>query len=151
MIQFEGSRLIALPITLVAAKLSDAGFLVKSLPDSEVAEATPDKAVWKLRPKLMFLAGGLNAELTATAREVGKSVAYKVFTKAMGASSTVVTKLNFRENEKGETIVDWTGELREVTGLLKAVPKGLLQGSAQKVIEDVWTAVTERLMKEGKP
>jgi carbon monoxide dehydrogenase subunit G len=149
MIQFEGSRLISLPIAVVSEKLSDAGFLVKSLPDSEVSEATPNKAAWKLRPKLSFLTGGLDAELTAISREPGKAVAFKVFTKAMGSSSTVITKLNFRGNEKGETIVDWTGELAEVTGLLKVVPKGLLQGTAQKVIEDVWTAVIARLMRES--
>jgi len=149
MIQFEGSRLISLPIASVSAKLSNAEFLVKSLPDSEVTVATPDRAAWKLRPKLSFLTGGLDAELTAISREAGKSVAFKVFSKAMGSSSTVITRLIFRENEKGETIVDWTGELTEVTGLLKVVPKGLLQGTAQKVVEDVWTAVTERLMKES--
>ena len=32
-----------------------------------------------------------------------------------------------------------------MTGLLRAVPKGLLQGSAHKVIGDVWAAVDERL------
>ena len=149
MIQFEGSRLISLPITIVSAKLSDAEFLVKSLPDSEVSVATPDRAAWKLRPKLSFLTGGLDAELTAISREAGKAVAFKIFSKAMGSSSSVITRLIFRENEKGETIVDWTGVLTEVTGLLKVVPKGLLQGTAQKVIEDVWTAVTERMMKES--
>jgi uncharacterized protein len=149
MIHFEGSRLISLPISVASAKLSDAGFLVKCLPDSEVTVATPDRAAWKLRPKLSFLTSHLDAELTAISKEAGKAVEYKVFTKTMGASSTVITRLIFRENEKGETIVDWTGELTEVTGLLKVVPKGLLQGTAQKVIEDVWTAVTARLMKES--
>jgi carbon monoxide dehydrogenase subunit G len=88
--------------------------------------------------------GGLNAEMTATARELGKSVAFRVVTKAMGAGSVVATHLTFREAE-GMTHVHWTGEIVEVTGLLKAVPNGLLQGTAQKVIEDVWTAVTARL------
>jgi uncharacterized protein len=148
MIHFEGDRSFSLPITEVALKLSDAGFLVNCLPDSQITEATPDKAVWKLRPKLSFLTGGLNAEMATTAREPGKSVAFKVFTKALGASSTVITNLTFLEAEGG-TVVHWTGELTEVTGLLKAVPKGLLQGTAQKVIDDVWAAVTARLMQEN--
>jgi carbon monoxide dehydrogenase subunit G len=146
MTQFEGDRSFSLPITEVSQKLSDAGFLVNCLPDSEVTEATPDKAAWKLRPKLSFLTGGLNAEITTTAREPGKSVSFKVSTKTLGASSTVTTALTFQEAD-GVTHVHWTGELTEVTGLLKAVPKGLLQGTAQKVIDDVWTAVTARLMQ----
>ncbi len=149
MIQFEGDKSFSLPVAEVSLKLSDAGFLVNCLPDSEITEATPDKVTWKLRPKLSFLTGGLNAEMTATAREPGKSVAFKVCTKTLGASSTVTTTLIFKEGEGGGTLVHWTGELTEVTGLLKAVPKGLLQGTAQKVIDDVWTAVTARLMQKS--
>lgn len=145
MIQFEGDKSFTLPIAVVSLKLSDAGFLVNCLPDSQITEATPDKAAWKLRPKLSFLTGGLNAEITCTAREPGKSVTFKVFTKAIGASSTVTTSLTFREADGGGTLVHWIGELTEVTGLLKAVPKGLLQGTAQKVIDDVWAAVTAKL------
>jgi carbon monoxide dehydrogenase subunit G len=149
MIQFEGDRSFPLPLAEVAAKLSDAGFLVSCLPDSQVVEASPDRAVWKLRPKVSFLTGGLNAELTCVSREPGKSVVFKVFTKAIGASSTVSTSLAFKEAKDGGTDVHWTGEVLEVTGLLKAVPKGLLQGTAQKVIDDVWVAVTAKLT-QGK-
>lgn len=145
MIHFEGDKSFPLPVAEVAAKLSDAGFLVNCLPDVEIAEATPDKAAWKLKPRLSFLTGSLNVEMTTTAREPGKSVAFQVFAKAMGASSTVVTNLNFKEAEGGGTAVHWTGDLEQVTGLLKVVPKGLLQGAAQKVIDDVWAAVTARL------
>jgi carbon monoxide dehydrogenase subunit G len=144
MIHFEGDRSFPLPVAEVAAKLSDAGFLVNCLPDADVAEATPDKAAWKLKPRLSFLTGSLNVEMTAATREPGKSVAYKVFAKAMGASSTVVTHLTFAEADGG-TAVHWTGDLEQVTGLLKVVPKGLLQGAAQKVIDDVWAAITAKL------
>ena len=149
MIHFEGDRSFSLPIAEVAAKLSDAGFLVHCLPDSEILEATPNKAVWKHRPKISFLTGGLNAELTAIAKEPGKSITFKVLSKAIGASSTVTTALTFQEAEGGGTSVHWVGELVEVTGLLKVVPKGLLQGTAQKVIDDVWTAVTARMMQDA--
>ena len=91
MIHFEGDKSFPLPVAEVAAKLSDAGFLANCLPDAQVSEATPDKAVWKLKPKLSFLTGSLNVEMTRTAREPGKSVAFKVFAKAIGASSTVLT------------------------------------------------------------
>jgi carbon monoxide dehydrogenase subunit G len=148
MIHFEGEKTFPLPVSEVAAKLSDAGFLASCLPDAEVSEASPDKAAWKLRPKLAFLTGSLNVEMTKTAHEAGKAVTFKVFAKAMGASSTVNATLNFKEAEGG-TAVHWTGDLVEVTGLLKLVPKGLLQGSAQKVIDDVWTSVGTKLTASG--
>jgi carbon monoxide dehydrogenase subunit G len=145
MIHFEGDKTFPLPVAEAAAKLSDAGFLVGCLPDAEVAEATPERAAWKLRPKLSFLTGSLNSEMTRTAHEPGKSVAFTVLAKAIGASSTVLANLTFAEAPGGGTAVHWTGDITEVTGLLKVVPKGLLQGSAQKVIEDVWAAVGAKL------
>ncbi len=96
MIHFEGDKSFPLPVAEVAARLSDAGFLANCLPDAQVSEATPDKAVWKLKPKLSFLTGSLNVEMNSTGREAGKSVAYKVFAKAIGASSTVVTLTDLR-------------------------------------------------------
>ena len=144
MIHFEGDKLIPRPLAEVSAKLSDAGFLVNALPDSTVSEATLDRAVWTLRPKLSFLTGSLSATMESTGREEGKSAAFKIVTKAMGASSTVTVGMEFA-GVGGETGVHWTGDVVEVTGLLKMVPKGLLQSTAQKVIEDVWTSVIEKV------
>ena len=144
MIHFEGDRSFPLPVAEVAAKLADAGFLANCLPDAQVSEATPEKAAWKIKPRLSFLTGSLSVEMTRTAHEPGRSVSFKVVAKAIAASSTVVTNLTFAEAD-GKTAVHWTGDLEQVTGLLKVVPKGLLQGSAQKVIDDVWVAVAAKL------
>jgi uncharacterized protein len=145
MIHFEGDKSFPLSKTDVFARLSDAGFLASCLPDAEVLEAAPGRAVWKLKPKLSFITGSLNVEMTRTAQEPGQSVGFKVFAKAIGATSTVQTQLTFADADAGATGVHWTGDLTEVTGLLKIVPKGLIEGSARKVIEDVWEAVAARL------
>jgi carbon monoxide dehydrogenase subunit G len=146
MIHFEGDKSFPVPVAEVASKLSDAGFLATCLPDTEISEAAPERAAWKLKPKLSFLTGTLNVEMRAVNHDPGKSVSFEVIAKTMGASSTVVTSLTFVEAEGGHTTVHWTGDLTQVTGLLKMVPKGLLQGSAHKVIEDVWEAVGARLI-----
>ena len=144
MIHFEGDKSFTLPLTEVSAKLSDAGFLARCLPDAEVTEATPDKAAWKIKPKLTFLTGSLHLEATVLQRDPGKSVVFRIVSKAIGASSTVDTKLEFKETEDG-TAIHWTGDLVAVTGLLKMVPKGLMEGAAKKVIEDTWAAVFAKL------
>jgi carbon monoxide dehydrogenase subunit G len=145
MIHFEGDKSFPLPIAEAAARLSDAGYLANCLPDAQVTEAAPEKAVWKLKPKLSFITGSLNVEMTRTAHEPGRAVDFKVVAKGIGASSTVLTALAFKEEPGGVTAVHWTGDLSEVTGLLKIVPKGLIEGSARKVIEDVWEAVSAKL------
>lgn len=144
MIHFDGEQRFGLPVAEVAARLSDAGFLAHALPDAQVSEATPERAAWKLKPKLSFLSGTLDATLTRDAHDPGKSVAFRVLAKAIGASSTVQTVLQFHEVDGG-TVVGWAGDLTEVTGLLKMVPKGLLQATARKVIDDVWAAVGAKL------
>ncbi|MBX9626597.1 MAG: SRPBCC family protein [Gemmataceae bacterium] len=145
MIHFEGDKHFPRPVAEVAAKLADAGFLAGCLPDAAVAEATPDRAAWKLKPKLSFLTGTLDSVLAVTAREPGKSAAYRITAKTIGASSTVTAALTFSEAADGGTAVHWAGDLTEVTGLLKMVPKGLLQGAAETVIADVWAAVGAKL------
>jgi len=145
MIRFEGTRSFALPPAEVAAKLSDAGFLAGCVPDAEITESAPDRAVGKVRPKLSFVTGSLSLEATVTARDPGKSVSYQLVSKVIGGSSTVSTALEFRASATGGTDVVWAGELVAVTGLLKVVPKGLLEGAAKKVIEDIWTGVSAKL------
>ncbi len=139
MIQFQGSETFPVPVDALYAKLTDAGFLVNSMPDSDVVEATPDRGVWKLRPKLSFLSGSIETTLTVTERTPGQGL-YQIVGKGVGASSTVVATLKFEPADSG-SFVNWTGEITALTGLLKLVPKGLIQATAQKVIADVWTAV----------
>lgn len=145
MIHFEGVQHFPQPVAEVAAKLSDAGFVAQCVPDVQVTQAETDHAVGKVKPKLSFLTGTITLEASVATREAGKMVTYEVLSKVIGASSTVVTKLEFQEAEGGGTAVRWTGDLVSVTGLMKMVPKGLMEGSAKKVIDDVWAAVAARL------
>src|SRR5438552_3833246 len=149
MIHFEGDRAFARPFSATCAKLSDAAWLVGCLSEAKVTEASANRAAWKLKPKLSFLTGSLDTVLEVTGRETGKSASFKIVTRAIGATSTVTATLHFTEGELGGAAIHWVGELVQVTGLLKMVPKGLLQGTAEKVIEDVWAAVTAKLMAEN--
>ena len=81
-IRFEGDRTFPLPPTVVAAKLTDAAFLVGCLRNVEhVAEAAPDKAVWKLRTGFSFLSTTLEIALTVLER-TETSATFKAFSRA---------------------------------------------------------------------
>jgi carbon monoxide dehydrogenase subunit G len=41
--------------------------------------------------------------------------------------------------------VQWRSEVKSLGGLLKMVPSGLIRGAAQKVIEDGWAGVAQKL------
>jgi uncharacterized protein len=144
MIHFEGEEAFRVPPAELFPKLSDAAFLAGCLPDAEVTAATPDRAAWKLKPKLSFLSGALETELTVAERTPPASVRFLIHGKAIGAASTTEAVLTFAERD-GSTVVRWAADITALTGLLKMVPKGLIQATAQKVIADVWAAVRAKV------
>jgi carbon monoxide dehydrogenase subunit G len=140
----EGDKDFQLPLDFVYAKLSDAAFLVHCLNDVEIVRAEPDVAEWKLRPALAFIAGTLDVSLTISERSPPNSMKATVFSKGIGATSTVETALSFTSADSG-TKVHWTLDVTQLTGLLKLAPKSLMQGAAIKVVEDVWEQIMEKL------
>jgi carbon monoxide dehydrogenase subunit G len=145
MIPFDGEELFpAVPPAGLYPKLSDAGFLAGCLPDADLTEATPDRAAWKLKPRLAFMAGAIETTLVVANRVPGEAVAFTVHGNGVGATSTVETALTLRPADGG-TAVHWTADITALTGLLKMVPKGLIQATARTVIRDVWAAVRAKI------
>jgi carbon monoxide dehydrogenase subunit G len=144
MIQFEGDRDFALPPAALGEKLGDARFLVKCIPDVEsVARAEPAEAVCTIRPGFSFVRGTM--ELTIRVAEAtSQSVRLLLLSKGMGNSSTVEAMLTLAPLEAG-TRVHWQALVKEMGGLMKMVPQGLVRGAAQKVVADAWTAVEAQL------
>jgi carbon monoxide dehydrogenase subunit G len=145
MIHFEGERTFTQPVGEVATKLSDASFLVSCIGGvEEVVTATPDSAVWKLRPGFSFIRGTLTINMTIAERVANTSTKVKMVSKGIGASTTVIAELRFAAREEG-TAVRWVADVTEITGLLKMVPKGLIQSTASKVIEETWVGIEKKL------
>jgi carbon monoxide dehydrogenase subunit G len=144
MIHFEGLESFAKPPGDLFDPLTDAAWLAAAVPDATIAEANADRAVWDLKPKLNFITGSLQTTLVVSERHPHTTAVFKVTGKAVGSGSTVVTTLNFAPSPTG-TDIRWTGEITELNGLLKMVPKPLIQAAAQKVIADLWAAIRAKL------
>lgn len=145
MIHFEGDRTFPLPPAAVFAKLGDAAFLVGCLKNvDEVIEQGADKAVWKLRPGFAFIRGTLEVTMDVTQRVPHQTVKVKLFSRGIGATTTVESVLALQPKDVG-TAVHWTADVTEMTGLLKLVPKGLIASAAGKVIDETWTEIEQRL------
>jgi len=128
----------------VWAKLSDARFLVQCIPDvHEVREQSAEKAVCLLRPGFAFIRGTLEVTLRV-AEAVAPSLRLALASKGIGTTSEVEATVSLSPHETG-TRVQWVAEVKSLGGLLKAVPQGLIRGAAQKVVNDAWTAVENRL------
>jgi carbon monoxide dehydrogenase subunit G len=148
MIRFEGHRHIALPTEAVAAKLTDASFLVNCQRNViEIVEQGPDKAVWKLRTGFSFLSTTLEVSLSVTERSAERA-AYVALSRGVGATSLVRAELKFQALEAATT-VHYSAEVAERTGFLKIVSPGLIQAAAKTVIEETWKAIEEKLAAGG--
>jgi carbon monoxide dehydrogenase subunit G len=143
--QFEGDRDFALPPQALWEKLSDARFLVTCIPDIQsVARSEPSEAVCTIRPGFSFVRGTLELTLRVAEAAPAQSVKMLLLSKGMGNSSTVEATMALAPHEGG-TRVHWIAQIKEMGGLLKMVPQGLVRGAAQKVVADAWNAVEARL------
>jgi carbon monoxide dehydrogenase subunit G len=147
MLRFEGDRTLGQPLEVVWTKLTDARFLVKCIPDLEsVSTLEPDHLAMVLRPSLAFVRGTLDVDLRIVDAVPQKSVRVINRSKGIGSSSTVESTLTFGPADAG-TLVHWTAEVKELGGLLKLIPQGLIRGAAQKVINDAWTIVEAKIQE----
>jgi carbon monoxide dehydrogenase subunit G len=125
--------------------LSDARFLVRCVPDVEaVTRAEPVVAEFRVRPGIALVRGTLNAQLQIVEAQAPALVRLRVVGKGIGSSSTVEAALTLVPRDGGSR-VRWTADVTQLGGLLKAVPRGLIQAAAQKVIADLWAAVQAKL------
>jgi carbon monoxide dehydrogenase subunit G len=147
MLRFEGDRDFALPPNDVWAKLSDPRFLVVCIPDVQtVKSVSEDRAELVLRPGLAFVRGTLDADIRITQALQPSTIRLAIFGKGIGSSSYVEAGLNLSAAEGG-TRVHWVVEIKELGGLLKMVPAGLIRGSAEKVVGDAWNSVAARMQQ----
>lgn len=146
MIRFEGVESFPVAPADVFAKLSDAGWLARALPEAVVTETAADRAAWKVRPKFAFMAGNLDTTAEVLGRSADEQVRYRVISTSVGARSSVDASLEFRPAAGDGTAVQWVCDVTELGGLLKLVPRGLIQAAAQKVIADVWASIRQRLV-----
>jgi carbon monoxide dehydrogenase subunit G len=145
MLRFEGDRDFSQPPAELWARLTDARFLVECIPDVEkVNELGPDHAALVLRPSFAFVRGTLEVTLDVVDKAAPETARVLLKSKGIGSSSNVEATLALAPHGEG-TRVHWVAEVKELGGLLKMVPSGLIRGAAQKVINDAWDAVEKKL------
>jgi carbon monoxide dehydrogenase subunit G len=145
MIHFDGDKDFPQAPADLWARLTDAHFLVQCLPDVEtVKQVEAEKAECVLRPGFSFVRGTLEITLTVAEKTAASFARLLAHGKGIGSTSTVEVTLTLAPGENG-TRIHWTANIKELGGLLKAVPQGLIKASAQKVIGDVWKLVEAKL------
>src|SRR5207247_1994941 len=106
----------------------------------------PSEAVCTIRPGFAFVRGTLELTIRVAEAVPERSVKLLLLSKGIGSSSAVEALLALEPRETG-THVRWQAQVKEMGGLLKMVPQGLVRGAAQKVVADAWTAVEAQVAK----
>jgi len=144
-LHFEGDRTFAMPADRLWSRLRDAAFLVHCIPDATVqGQPERDRAQCTVRPGFSFARGNLDVTLKILDAQEPTTVKFALVSKGVGSSSDVESHLTLKESD-GATQLHWVAEVKQLGGLLKMVPSGLIRGAAQKVIDDVWTGIAARL------
>src|SRR4051812_46456782 len=126
MLQFEGSEELPRPPGEAWAHLSDASRLAEFVPDREsVTSAAADEATCTVRPAFSFMSGTLEMTVRVLERKPESEARVGFHSKGVGATSDV--EVHFRLEPLGEgTRVRWKAEVKQLTGLLKLAPQGLV-------------------------
>ena len=69
---------------------------------------------------------------------------FALLSKGIGSSSDVEVALTLAAADPG-SVVKWSAEVKQLGGLLKMIPPGLIRGAAQKVTEDIWNEMEKHL------
>jgi carbon monoxide dehydrogenase subunit G len=145
MLHFEGDRDFPQAPATVHAALSDARFLVACVPGVEKLErAEPGEAVCVLRPGFSFIRGTLVVTLRVVESAAASAVRIVGHGKGIGSSNDVEVAVTLAPHDAG-CRVHWGADVTNLSGLVKAIPEGLLRAAAQKVIGEVWTKVDAKL------
>jgi 2-furoyl-CoA dehydrogenase large subunit len=145
MLHFEDDKNFTQPPLEVWAKLSDARFLVQCVPDVEsVATSDPGKVVCTIRPGFAFVRGTLELTIQITDAAPSTSALLLLHTKGIGSTTDVEARLTLTPQGNG-TRLHWSVDIKNLGGLFKAVPQGLLKAAAQKVIADALAAAEDKL------
>jgi len=143
--RFEGERKLLQEPGTCWSQLTDPGFLVQCIPNIEsLSQSQPDQLRFKVRPGVSFVRGTLDVVVKIDKIEPAKSARYRIHSQGIASSSEVEVLLTFTPAESG-THLNWAADIKLLGGLLKAIPQGLIQASAHKVINDILSAVETKL------
>lgn len=142
---FQGERIFALPPEQLWPKLRDAAFLATCIPEGTPHDnATRDRARCTVHPGFSFMRGRLDVTIEVIDGTEPTTVKYLQKSEGIGSSSEVETALTLMPHAGGTKVL-WRSEIKSLGGLLKMVPGGLIRGAANKVIEDGWNGVAQKL------
>ncbi|HEV7999058.1 MAG TPA: SRPBCC domain-containing protein [Planctomycetaceae bacterium] len=147
--KFSGSEHFDHPIETVFDEITDLKVTAKTLPGLEKVESLePKRLQCRVRPKFSFLTGSMQMIFDLLETDRPTSARMRVVGKGIGASLAIETSVHLTAEGTG-TRLDWSSEVVEMGGLVKALSRTLIEGAAKKVVADSWAVFRTHLSEPG--
>lgn len=144
--EFSGEESFSHSREELYAKLTDLEFMSKTFPGLQRVEKLEDKLmVCKLKPGFSFVSGTLTNTMEIVGENPPESVDVNVKGKGIGASVNVRIEIKMTPEDNGGTLLAWQAKVTELGGLLKPVPRPLIEAAAGKVVADTWSSFRKQL------
>lgn len=135
---FSGSEHFEIRQAELWARLNDMAFIASVIPDvDKIERLEPTGFTCKVRPRFAFLTGSLELSFAIIESEPQTRLLVRSRGKGIGAALVVDIEIRLAENESGADLY-WTGTIVSREGLLKPVGAALIQGAAERVIQNLW-------------
>jgi carbon monoxide dehydrogenase subunit G len=147
---FSGVESLPAPPERVYAFLTDPDKMKTVVPDLVSAEKTaPNILKGVVKPGFSFIRGTLKFTMTIAektpASGPGKEALVTIFSEAIGAKMTVESTMRVEPDGPSASKVHWTAQVTQLSGLIAAVPGGLIKAAADKTVRDGWEKVRAAL------
>jgi len=119
-------------------RLNDMAFIASVIPDvDKIERLEPTGFTCKVRPRFSFLTGSLELNFAIVESAPIEKLIVRSRGKGIGAAIVVDIEIHLTPAATG-TNLDWTGTIVSREGLLKPVSTSLIQGAAERIIQNLW-------------
>jgi carbon monoxide dehydrogenase subunit G len=142
---FSGIEHFDAPVETVYDQITNLEFTAKTLPGLErVDQLDPKHLECRVKPGFSFLTGSMQMVFDVLETNRPSSARMRVKGKGIGASVVIETSIRLSAEGAG-TRLEWSSEVTELGGLIKALSHALIEGAAKKIVSDSWATFRKHL------
>ncbi|MER3417064.1 MAG: hypothetical protein C4297_12755 [Gemmataceae bacterium] len=134
-LSLRGAAQVPTSADKLRAWLDDLGRLVSLVPDViAVDHLGPQQARMRVRPAFTFIRSELQVEIERLPVGDPATRAYRFHSSGIGSQASGRASLRL-VSQGACTLLDWQLDIEALGGLLRALPRGLIEGAARQVVE----------------
>ena len=143
----KGEELFNAPPAKVFAALTDLDDLVRNIPDLQSHTKVDDRTLQcVVKPGFSFIRGTMKSRIQVAEAVAHERVRITVNASGIGMGMEIEARLRIEPADGGaKSKLIWEAQVMSRSGLVSAVPAGLIAGAADKTVKDGWEKLRARV------